>query len=416
MRQRASLASIALGLLLAAPLFSTEPNGLNLQTARQTASAAQAHATVIPFELVNRHIVLKVKVNNSRALSFVFDTGNRVAIIDLDVAKELGLDLQGQVAVRGAGTQALSGHRVQNASFTIPGLEGFSQPVRLAFPLKNLAARLGQDFDGILGSEFIEQFVVEIDYAARLIKLHDRNSFVYNGPGESIPVQLNFAGHPIIEAEVTPVGSEPVKGKFVVDLGSGEALALYSPFVTSHHLLNPGLKTIRAIGRAGAGGAVTGQLGRVSLLTIGKFKIKNPFTFFSQDTAGATANAELIGNIGEQIVSRFKVLLDYGSKRIILEPNARFAEPFDHAISGLSLQAEGANYRTFRVLEVLENSPASEAGLQKNDVILAVDGKPATEFTLSKLSEMFERAASYKLTVLRGEQRLQVTLKPRRLV
>ena len=32
-------------------------------------------AIVIPFELVNRHIFLKIKVNNSDPLWFIFDTG-----------------------------------------------------------------------------------------------------------------------------------------------------------------------------------------------------------------------------------------------------------------------------------------------------------------------------------------------------
>src|SRR5215813_2155724 len=93
---------------------------------------------VIPFELVTRHIVLQVKVNNSRPLSFVLDTGDRVGIIDIDVAKELGLKLQGQVRVGGAGSETLPGSNVEDATWTLPGLEGFSQPVRLAIPLGRL--------------------------------------------------------------------------------------------------------------------------------------------------------------------------------------------------------------------------------------------------------------------------------------
>jgi C-terminal processing protease CtpA/Prc len=78
--------------------------------------------------------------------------------------------------------------------------------------------------------------------------------------------------------------------------------------------------------------------------------------------------------------------------------------------------AEGGDYRVFRVRAVLENSPASEAGLQKDDIIADVNGKAATEFTLTKLNEMFERPVPYKLTIKRGEQTLQLTLTPRRLV
>jgi hypothetical protein len=305
---------------------------------------------------------------------------------------------------------------VQDSSFAIPGLEGFSQPVALAIPLANLAARFGHDFDGIIGGDFISQFVVELDYQAHVIKLYDKDKFVYSGPGEIIPEQLNAAGHLTVDAEVTPIGSDPIKGKFVLDVGSGEALELNSPFVAEHHLLERGLKTITGLGRAGAGGEITGQLGRVSELKIGKFTISKPLTFFSQATAGASASSAVIGNIGGQILSRFKMLLDYSHNRIILEAGATLKKPFDNASGGFSLEAAGKDYRTFRINHVLEDSPATEAGLQKNDVVAGVDGKPAAEFTLTRLMEMFEHPVAHKLTLRRGEQTLEVTLTPRRLV
>ena len=384
-----------------------------IQTTSRPASSAPI---TIPFELVTRHIMLQVRINNSRPLSFVLDTGDRVGIVDTDVAKELGLKLQGQVQIGGAGSSTLPGSTVADANWTLPGLEGFAQPIRLAIPLAKLEARFGHDFDGIIGSEFIKQFVVEVDYAARLIKLHDKATFTYAGAGESIPIQLDQNGYPIISAEVTPVGGMPITGKFVLDLGAGSALALYSPFVAEHNLLNSGLKTIRSIGAGGAGGQTTGRVGRVVELKIGKYKIANPITIFSEDKAGALSSTALAGNIGQQIAGRFKVFLDYEHNRVILEPAATFGDPFDRAQTGLVLAAEGRDYTTFRITDVLENSPAAEIGLQKDDLIIQVNEKPATALTITKIGELFEKPTPYKLTIKRGEQTLQVTLTPRRLV
>jgi hypothetical protein len=381
-----------------------------------THQAATASAVSIPFELVNRHIMVKVQIGDSRQLSFILDTGDKYAVIDLNRAKQLGLNLAGEVKVGGAGSETSSGAFVRDATFTVPGLPGFSQPLRLALPIGGMATRLGQDFDGIIGSDFIREFVVEVDYEARILRLHDKAKFAYAGPGQSIPVQMNSAGHPTLEAEVTPIGSESVKGRFVLDIGSGGALVLHSPFVSERGLLNPNLKTIKAMGMGGAGGKVTGRIGRVSELKIGGFKINTPITMFSEDKAGAFASTALIGNIGMQIASKFKLFLDYHHDRIIFEPTASLAKPFDRAFAGIALQAEAPDYRTFRIDEVLENSPASEAGLQKNDVISAVNGKPAAKLTLTSLTEMFELPVVYELTVQRGGQTLKVILKPRRLV
>ena len=411
MKRRSLLSLVVFGLLLSAAASRTiQPNSF------QSKGAIQSSAVTIPFELVNRHIVLKVLVNNSRPLSFVLDTGDQFAIINLDRAKEMGLKLQGEIHMGGAGAAISTGSFVRDSSFTIPGFPGFSQPLNAALPIGRMAPRFGQDFDGIIGSEFIRQFVLELDYQARVIRLYDRDKFNYTGPGQSIPITFNSGGHPIIEGEVTPVGSAPVTGKFVLDVGSGGALALYSPFVTGHNLLGANLPTIKAIGVGGAGGEVSARIGRVSELKIGAFKISRPITLFAEDKVGAFASPALVGNIGQQIAGKFRLFFDYSHKRIIFEPNNSFAERFDRAFGGLSIVAEGSDYRTFRIADVLEDSPGTEAGLQRDDVITAIDGKAAAELSLTKVLELFERPVAYKLTVRRGGQTLQVTLTPRELV
>lgn len=378
--------------------------------------SAQAAPITIPFDLVNRHIILKVRINNSRPLTFVLDTGDKYAIVDLDLARELDLKLEGQVRMQGAGTEAPTGAFVRKASFFVDGLDGFTQPIVLALPIARLASRLGQDFDGIIGHDFIKNFVVEIDYQAKHLKLHDPKTFSYKGKGESIPITINAAGHPIAEAQVTPIGGGAIKGKFVLDIGSGLVLALHSPTVRNHQLPGPTAKSIKALGAAGAGGLVTGKLSRVAELKLGSFAIKNPITLFAEDKAGAFANSDLVGNIGAQVMNRFRVFLDYQQNRIILEPNSMFGKSYDRAFTGLSLEATGNDYRTFRVTGVLEDSPASEMRLQTDDIIVEVNGRPASGFTLAQLNVMFERPVPYELTVKRGEQILKVKLTPRQMV
>ena len=285
----------------------------------------------------------------------------------------------------------------------------------MALPIRVLAPRLGQDFDGILGSNFIEQFVVEVDYLNRHLKLHDKKSFSYTGPGEIVPIQLRH-GHPILDATVLATANSPIKGKFILDLGAGLALAFYSPFVNSHQLLQGNIKTIRSLGGAGAGGETVGQVGRIIEISIGRFKVNQPITLFSQDKAGAFADPTLSGNIGARIASKFRLFLDYDRNRIIFEPNQNFDQPFDQAQSGMSLIAEGADYRSFRVRSLLENSPASEAGLQQDDIIESINGQSVKELTLSRLNDMLEKPESYKLTVRRKESTLEKTITPRKMI
>lgn len=378
--------------------------------------AAEPAPLVIPFELVTRHILIRVKINNSDPLWFIFDTGDKVAIVDLERAKSLGLNLQGEVNVGGAGPGTLKGSTVRDASVSVIGAEATPQPVVLAIPLDGLEPRFGHDIDGIIGADFIKQFVVEIDYQARVLRLRDKNKFVYSGSGEILPLTFINGGHPIIDAEITVTGKPPIKGRFVLDFGSSGSLALHRPFVEQQNLPGPSQKTIRQMGGGGVGGKITGRSGRVAELKMGKLQIDSPLTFFSEDKRGAFASSQIQGNIGEMILSKFKALLDYGRERIILEPNATLKDPIAPASCGFKLIAEGSDYKTFRIEEMLEDSPAIEAGFQKDDVVVALDGRPATELTLSSLHETLEKPVPHKITVRRGGKTLQMTVTPRRLI
>jgi hypothetical protein len=403
-------------ILLSLLLLAFTLVGATISAAQPAAQSATPTPVTIPFELVSRHIMVKVRINNSRPLSFVFDTGDKVGIVDSEVAKELNLSLEGQVRVGGAGADTMLGANVKSANWSLPELTGFSQPVKMSLPLARMAARFGHDFDGIIGSDFIKQYVVEVDYQNRVLRLHDKDKFTYAGPGESISIQLNQFGYPFLDGEVAPLTGDPIKGRFVLDLGSGGSLVLMSPVVAEHKLLDNGMKTIKAIGVGGAGGQSNGQIGRVRSLQIGKFTIANPLTLFSEDKAGAMASSQIVGNIGQMIAGKFKLFLDYTHTRIILEPNSTFSQPMERATAGVVLTTEGKDYATIRVSDVLENSPASEAGIQKNDIVLSIDGKPAAELKAMKIAEMFEKPATYKLTLRRGEQTLEVPLTPRKLI
>ena len=180
--------------------------------------------------------------------------------------------------------------------------------------------------------------------------------------------------------------------------------------MTQHNLLGSGMKTIKAIG-VGAGGRATGKSASTPCQ---QFTLENHLLCF--EDGGRHGDQPALGNIGQLIAGKFKLFLDYTHTRIILEPNSTFSQPMDRATAGVVLTTEGKDYATIRISDVLENSPASEAGIQKNDIVLSVDGKPAAELKALKIAEMFEKPATYKLTLRRGEQTLQVPLTPRKLI
>ena len=59
---------------------------------------------------------------------------------------------------------------------------------------------------------------------------------------------------------------------------------------------------------------------------------------------------------------------------------------------------------------------ASEAGIQKDDVITAIDGMPAASLTLTRIGEMLEQPLARQVAIRRGDQPITVKMTPRSLV
>ena len=79
--------------------------------------------------------------------------------------------------------------------------------------------------------------------------------------------------------------------------------------------------------------------------------------------------------------------------------------------------AEKCKLKTLPVLEKVANTPGSEAGLQPDDLITAVDGQPAASLTEGRIEHLFmQEGREVALTIRRSDKELKVRLKLRRLI
>lgn len=407
------LAPIVLGGLMVCAVASGSRAEAQSPAAASAAPAPAApQRVVIPFEFANLNVYVPVTVGQRR-LWFLLDTGCKSALIDLALANSLHLEMGDSVAVGGGGKNPVMGHFLKNSPFGIAGLAGFTQPLFLALPLGDLSRASGREVAGIIGYDFIRQFVLSIDYQRRTLTVQDTTGFHYEGKGESFPITFNASSHPLVKARVMDRG--PIDGTFVFDLGSGAAIILNKPFVDERHLL-AGRRTVPWLQGRGLGGQIAGSVGRMKEFQLGSYRIPDPVVVFSQAESGPFASPEVQGNIGAAILDKFTVTLDYCRNRIILEPNSNFSKHQEYNRSGLALTSTGADYRTYMVDAIEERSPASDAGLKPGDVLTAVNGRPAADYSLSDIRMMFQDVAKCELTVLRGDERLQVRLVLRRVI
>jgi hypothetical protein len=191
----------------------------------------------------------------------------------------------------------------------------------------------GFEFDGVIGGDFIKQFVVEIDYENKTMSLYSPRAYAYSGKGEVIPLLLAARKTPLVNTKIILEGRAPVDARLELDTGADGTLVINSPLVRRQKLTEAILKTAQSTNN-GAGGEQKVLVGRVKAVQVGRLVFANPPIALAQDTEGAAASEANDGVIGGELLRRFKVILDYSRKRMILEPNKSFNEPYNVETSG----------------------------------------------------------------------------------
>jgi hypothetical protein len=289
------------------------------------ANAQRTGATVILFELSDRgHIFLRVRVNNSEPLWFILDSGSGDTVLNNKLIKKLKLKVVAGGNASGAGGEQAA-VLTDNVALDINGVRLAHQEIP-AIDFERLEKSIGREISGMLGYDFIRRFVLEVDYQALVMRVHNAASYRYRGTGEVLPITTE-ADHPHVRLTVGLPGREPLTGKFVIDGGAGGVtLEFSSSFVAAHQLLER-MEILETKTLAAIGGTHTISYGRGETIQIGKLLLQKPILGFSTASRGSLVNPKIAGLIGTKLLRRFTVIYDDKRHRIIFEPNRSFADP-----------------------------------------------------------------------------------------
>ncbi len=339
----------------------------------------------LPFDYISRHVWLRASVNGQPAADFIYDTGASITVIDSAYAAKIGLAHEGALQSQGAGAAGAASLSSLN-TLKVEGVDGdgvemTGQRVAILSVNPFLAPFFWRDCAGIIGYDFITRFVNEIDFDQKTLTLRDPKTFQYAGKGTGVPMRL--AGTvPVVTMKL----DDQYEGEFRLDVGSSSTVDLHTPFVKAHELREHAQPAIQVMG-GGFGGTFTSTLTRMKKLAVGPYSWTDPMVTLSSTTVGALASEDYAGNVGNQILERFKVTFDYDHKTVYLEPGKNYARRDRFSRTGTQLAKYGD---TVKALQVLENSPAAKAGLEEGDVVTAVEGKPIASWTSDDLRKVFE--------------------------
>jgi hypothetical protein len=217
---------------------------------------------------------------------------------------------------------------------------------------------------GILGYDFLSRFVTKIDFAKKKISFYHPDGFEYNGKGTIFdsPLERSMLSLPItVDGEYS--------GKFRLDIGAPD-IDFHYPYAKNHDLLErKGIDVMSG----DAAGLTTTRISEYKTIEAGGFILKNPLIGTPREEGtGSFAEETTIGNIGNSFLRNFVFYLDYEKQRVILEKGDEFGKEFPRPKSGLQFYYN--DDKDVEVVFVSPNTPASEAGFEKGDIIKTING------------------------------------------
>jgi predicted aspartyl protease len=294
------------------------------------------------------------KEGSARPFPLVLDTGASFSTLTPGLARELGVRVRS--AKRSPYRRATCLGR--DLQFWVNARGG------------DVASQTGMEF-GLLGGNFLVEYVLEIDFSRRRVRFLDPDHYAVaeqtTTPGETVlPVRL-VSNRPIVEVEIE---GNPVK--LLLDTG-----AAYGVLVGGSVARATGLESHPAPGLSAAG--VMGEIGvefaEARSVRVGSLEFRDlpvivaPRGLYQQ----GTANDSLIGF---DLLSQLTVRIDYPRKRAWLRRESGATPIFLGADYALVRASGALLYRTedsvFAAV-ILPGGAADRLGLEPQDVLEGFD-------------------------------------------
>lgn len=370
------------------------------------AQGAQIRSS-IPFELGGEHMFIKLRVNDSETLDFIFDTGAGGTVISSATAAALQLEGSKEITSKG-GSGEVRVKVVKNSSLQIEDLRIDRVDLQVS-PLDHLERSLGRKIDGIVGYDLLKGYVLCINYDNFLLEVYESKGYKYTGDGEM--VKINLGRVPTAMSKISLDGKETINAEFILDTGAGLPLAFCTPYAEKHQLRSGITKSysIESFGLSSNKTVVT--IGRLKQFNMHQYEFNEVPVRLYKVTKGVFAQKGIAGVIGNEILKRFNITFDYKRKRSYWEPNTRFDQvPFLVSYSGLSLALDNAMDKVL-IEKILPASAAASTALMIGDEVLEIDGVKARDLPLLELERLLRQdGKTVEIKCKRGDQTIRETI------
>jgi hypothetical protein len=367
----------------------------------------------IPFEMVGSYVVITVRINNSSPLNLILDSGVRNTIItELQSSDRISLNFSDVKDLMGlGGGNNLEAYKSNYNTLKVGKLKMQNKTVYvLQNDIFNLSKHTGTKINGLIGSDFFQDYTIEIDYTNKLVRFYEPTPYdPPKGYGE-LPIIVE-ASKLFVELSVLNADNTRQKVKMLIDTGA-ELNAWFQTI--SNGSVHIPEKWVKGTIGEGFNGIITGKYGHIPEICFGEFCLKNPIVSFpdSASISGILSNSKRDGTIGSQLLSRFNMIFDYNQKKIYFKPNGNFRSKYFYNVAGIEITQISPLLPFTEVMAVWENSPAAQTGILSGDRIIEINGNSAFQLSINEIRKIFETPSTtpLKLTLMRSDKEISVSI------
>lgn len=373
-----------------------------------TPEAVPLPGRTIPFQRgFTDHLYIDVTLCDSITGQMVFDTGNTFLMVDSTFYAHSILPRRAghrrMVMMSGAGGAMEMGIAdVAPLPYTVDTLNRLSE-LSIIYPLNKI---VGDGVDGMVGMELIAGKRLAFDYIHNTITLLDPQ---YQPDKEWIRLESRWIDDSkerlTIPLSIT-VGEVHIQGDVLLDTGNPEGVILSNAIAEKFNLqeaLGSPLRYTMEVG--GIGGGAGGYLGVADSITIGGFHIPDNTIEYSTNKSGALADNRYIGIIGNDLLKRFDLIIDFSSGECWIRKNAQFGTTAPKTTYGVGLTNRQNSLGGFVVNSRFDVAPAS---IEINDLVTAINGTPAKDITPEIFRRALDGVHDVRLEITRGGKTFEV--------
>ncbi len=358
--------------------------------------------TSVPFsQLSGGIVILKALLDNyPDTLNFVLDTGSGgISLDSLTVDKLKITTVKTEKTIRGIGgiknVEFANNHTLKLNGLDVNHLDFHINDYEL------LTSVYGIRIDGIIGYSFLRRYIVRLDYDKQVVEVFSPG--VYKYPRGGYLLKPNFSTLPLQTAVLND--DHPINSRFIFDTGAGLSFLLSKDFVDDSTVFVKKRKFYPTQAE-GIGGKRQMNLAIAKEIKIGPFKFRKVPIHIFEDDYNVTSYPLLGGLIGNDILRRFNVILNYPEQSIHLKPNSHYLENFDYSYTGLGIYLIDGE---IRVIDIMPGSPGDKAGFLPGDVIFSVETNASKNIQAYK--NLFQNSIGrMQVVVFRDQKPLVLTI------